>query len=69
MDVRLIQWRSGGYVTVVSLSMSLQSALQQLASFRANNSRESQETFAKGLVVLKAGKTANLGEEGETLGY
>ncbi|KJA25320.1 hypothetical protein HYPSUDRAFT_76058 [Hypholoma sublateritium FD-334 SS-4] len=44
--------------------MSLQSALQQLASFRANNSRESQETFAKGLVVLKAGKTVNLGEEG-----
>ena len=49
--------------------MSLQSALQQLASFRANNSRKSQETFTNGLVVLKAGKTVNLGEEGETPGY
>jgi hypothetical protein len=45
--------------------MSLQSALEKLASFRRNNTRESQETFEKGLVVLKSGKTTKLGDDGE----
>ncbi|KIM41557.1 hypothetical protein M413DRAFT_71695 [Hebeloma cylindrosporum] len=44
--------------------MSLQSALEKLASFRTNNTRESQETFEKGLVVLKSGKTTKLGDDG-----
>jgi hypothetical protein len=54
------------YVTTVSLSisMSLQSALHKLASFRTNNTRESQETFQKGLIVLKSAKPATLGDEG-----
>jgi len=47
--------------------MSLQSALEKLASFRANNTRESQETFEKGLVVLKSGKTTKLGDDGEEI--
>lgn len=45
--------------------MSLQSALEKLASFRRNNTRESQETFEKGLVVLKSGKNTRLGDDGE----
>jgi hypothetical protein len=45
--------------------MSLQSALEKLASFRRNNTRESQETFENGLVVLKSGKTTKLGDDGE----
>ncbi|KAF8180126.1 hypothetical protein BJ912DRAFT_855370 [Pholiota molesta] len=44
--------------------MSLQSALHKLASFRTNNTRESQETFQKGLIVLKSAKPATLGDEG-----
>jgi len=44
--------------------MSLQSALEKLASFRANNTRESQETFEKGLIILKSGKTTKLGDDG-----
>ncbi|KDR77209.1 hypothetical protein GALMADRAFT_246497 [Galerina marginata CBS 339.88] len=44
--------------------MSLQSSLQKLASFRQNNTRDSQETFEKGLVVLKAGASTRLGDEG-----
>jgi hypothetical protein len=47
--------------------MSLQSALEKLASFRANNTRESQETFEKGLVILKSGKTTKLGDDGEEI--
>ena len=45
--------------------MSLQSALEKLASFRRNNTRESQETFERGIVVLKSGKTTKLGDDGE----
>ncbi|KAF9045598.1 tetratricopeptide repeat domain 35 [Panaeolus papilionaceus] len=44
--------------------MSLQNALQELASFRSNNTRKSQEAFEKGLIVLKAGANVNLGDEG-----
>jgi len=47
--------------------MSLQSALEELASFRANNTRESQETFEKGLIILKSGKTTKLGDDGEEI--
>lgn len=45
--------------------MSLQTALQELSSFRRNNIRKSQETFKKGVLVLKSGATIKLGEEGE----
>jgi len=45
--------------------MSLQSALEKLASFRINNTRASQETFEKGLIVLKSGKSTKLGDDGE----
>ncbi|PPQ86410.1 hypothetical protein CVT25_003532 [Psilocybe cyanescens] len=44
--------------------MSLQTALQELSSFRRNNVRKSQETFKKGVVVLKSGASTKLGEEG-----
>ena len=49
--------------------MSLQSALEKLASFRTNNTRESQETFEKGLVVLKSGKTTKLGDDGKKINF
>lgn len=48
----------------LTLSMSLQTALQELSSFRRNNVRKSQETFKKGVVVLKSGASTKLGEEG-----
>ncbi|TFK31869.1 hypothetical protein BDQ12DRAFT_659923 [Crucibulum laeve] len=44
--------------------MSLSSALQQLASYRANNTRASQETFKKGVTILKSRNAPNLGEDG-----
>jgi len=44
--------------------MALQPALQKLAAYRANNTRESQDTFEKGLVVLKSGASAKIGDEG-----
>ena len=44
--------------------MALQPALQKLAAYRTNNTRESQDTFQKGLVVLKSGAAARLGDEG-----
>jgi len=44
--------------------MALQPALQKLAAYRANNSRESQDTFQKGLIVLKSGASIKLGDEG-----
>ncbi len=43
--------------------MSVESALQQLASYRLKNTRESQDTFEKGLIILKSGKAAKLGDE------
>ncbi|KAF8803377.1 tetratricopeptide repeat domain 35 [Phlegmacium glaucopus] len=44
--------------------MALQPALQKLAAYRANNTRESQDTLQKGLVVLKSGASTRLGDEG-----
>ncbi|KAF8902585.1 hypothetical protein CPB84DRAFT_1775740 [Gymnopilus junonius] len=44
--------------------MSLQSALQKLASYRKNNTRASQEIFKEGLIVLKSGGVSKLGDEG-----
>jgi len=44
--------------------MSLTSALEKLASYRAHNSRASQNVFEQGLTVIKQGQTKNLGEEG-----
>ncbi|KAF9485705.1 protein prenylyltransferase [Pholiota conissans] len=44
--------------------MSLQEALHKLASFRTNNTRDSQETFEKGLIVLRSAGPKTLGEEG-----
>ncbi|KAJ3503388.1 hypothetical protein NLJ89_g8454 [Agrocybe chaxingu] len=44
--------------------MSLQSALEKLASYRTNNTRDSREVFRQGVVVLKSGRTSNLGDDG-----
>lgn len=44
--------------------MALQPTLQKLAEYRANNTRESQDIFTKGVVVLKSGGFAKLGDEG-----
>ncbi|KAF9564084.1 tetratricopeptide repeat domain 35 [Agrocybe pediades] len=43
--------------------MSLQSSLEKLASFRKNNTRNSQETFEHGLNILKSGASLKLGDE------
>ncbi|TFK53012.1 hypothetical protein OE88DRAFT_1627603 [Heliocybe sulcata] len=43
--------------------MDLPSALQKLSTFRARNTRASQETFDKGLVVLKGNGLKKLGDE------
>jgi len=43
--------------------MSVESALQQLASYRLKNTRESQDIFEKGLIILKSGKVVKLGDE------
>jgi len=47
----------------VPSTMSVESALQQLASYRLKNTRESQDTFEKGLIILKSRKVAKLGDE------
>lgn len=43
---------------------NIHGALAKLASYRAKNTRESQQTFEKGLLVLKSGKPSGLGDEG-----
>ncbi|KZT28258.1 TPR-like protein [Neolentinus lepideus HHB14362 ss-1] len=43
--------------------MDLPSALQKLSTFRARSTRASQETFDKGLVVLKGNGLKKLGDE------
>ena len=48
-------------------SMSLSSALEVLANYRTTNTRASQDIFEKGIVVLKAGSTATLGDEGASM--
>ena len=48
-------------------TMSLSSALEVLANYRTNNTRASQDIFEKGTVVLRAGATAKLGDEGASI--
>jgi hypothetical protein len=40
------------------------SALQKLAMYRVHNNRASQETFDKGVIVLKSDIAKKMGEEG-----
>jgi len=51
----------------VAGDMSLSSALEVLANYRTNNTRASQDIFEKGIVVLKAGEAAKLGDEGVSI--
>jgi hypothetical protein len=45
------------------------SALQKLATYRTQNNRASQETFDKGVIVLKSNVASNMGEEGVCVMY
>ncbi|KAJ7594248.1 hypothetical protein C8J56DRAFT_926280 [Mycena floridula] len=44
--------------------MSLATALQTLANYRSHNTRASQDTVEKGLLVLQANEVPRLGDEG-----
>ncbi len=48
-------------------TMSVESASKTLASYRSKNTRKAQETFEKGLVLLKSGKHSKLGDEGKPI--
>jgi hypothetical protein len=50
-------------VTVYSMS-EVASALQKLASYRSHNSRESQDTFDKGVILLKNNAATKMGDDG-----
>lgn len=43
--------------------MSLSSALEQLATYRVQNSRASQDTFRKGSLILKNNAAGKMGNE------
>lgn len=43
--------------------MSLSTALETLANYRANNIRASQETFDKGTQILKSNAVSRLGDD------
>jgi hypothetical protein len=45
--------------------MSLQSALERLATYRANSTRASQDIFRNGLLVLQKGNFKKLGDDGK----
>lgn len=45
--------------------MSLQSALERLATYRANNTRASQDIFRNGLLVLQKSGFKKLGDDGK----
>jgi hypothetical protein len=45
--------------------MDLSSALQKLATYRVQNTRASQETFEKGVIILKNNAARKMGDEGE----
>lgn len=40
------------------------SALQKLATYRSHNSRESRDTFDKGIIVLKSNAVNKMGDDG-----
>jgi len=46
--------------------MSLQSALEQLATHRTKNTRESQNVFRNGLLVLQKNGLKKLGDDGKS---
>jgi len=45
------------------------SALQKLATYRTQNNRASQETFDRGVIVLKSDVAKTMGEEGACVAY
>lgn len=45
--------------------MSLQSALERLATYRANNTRASQDIFRNGLLALQKSSFRKLGDDGK----
>ncbi|KAG2035976.1 hypothetical protein BDR03DRAFT_474723 [Suillus americanus] len=49
--------------------MSLQSALERLATYRANNTRASQDIFRNGLLVLQKSSFKKLGDDGVPAGW
>lgn len=49
--------------------MSLQSALEQLATYRTKNTRASQDVFRKGLLVLQKKGLNKLGDDGKSFHY
>jgi hypothetical protein len=49
-----------------SAMANVASALQKLATFRSQNNRASQETFDKGVIVLKSNVANKMGEEGSS---
>lgn len=53
------------YACGLTMTKELSAALQNLASYRAQNTRASQQTFEQGLVVLKSNAPWKRGEDGE----
>jgi len=47
--------------------MSVNEALEKLAFYRSKKTRKSEETFTKGLVVLKSGAYLKLGQQGKVI--
>lgn len=57
-------WPRTVYVTVhFNFIMDLPTALQKLATYRTNDTRASQDTFDKGLVLLKSNAVSKMGDE------
>jgi len=49
--------------------MSLRSVLEQLAAYRTKNTRESQDAFRNGLLVLQKKGLNKLGDDGKSSYY
>ena len=63
---RTFGWKES-MVTRLRWTMSVESASVTLTSYRSKNTRKSLETLEKGLVLLKSGKHAKLGDEGKPI--
>jgi len=48
-------------------AMDLPTALQELSTYRVNNTRASQDTLVKGLAVLRGNGLAKMGDESKPL--
>ena len=44
--------------------VEIAAALHKLATYRTHNNRASQETFSKGIIILKNNIANNIGEDG-----